>query len=489
MRIIKRNQLMLDEVAISEIVLDFNSRDEIPKLLYGLQEIWCCRETREEVFRILEKAIPEKTRKDTGRPGMELWTVLVLGTLRLTGNFDYDKVQELANQHYTIRQMMGLGEKESGFRSEHFFHLQTIKDNVRLLTPELLSEINGVVVRRGHRFVCPKGVSEEELNCKCDSFPVETNVHFPTDINLLLDAMNKVIGLMFGICALFGILGWRKKDYNLKKVKRLYRKAQRSKKEKDASEAYRSYIEIAREFIERAQLSLSEIGEKHGLEALCRKEIKQIQLYMDDAVRQIDQIERRKFKLEVIPHQEKVFSLFQRHTEWIVKGKSGVLQELGLNVCVLVDQHQFILHHHVMVKQTDEKVAVPIIFEAKRMFPDIKSCSFDKGFHSHENQIELARMLETVVLPKKGRLSEEEKQRESSNEFVQARSKHSVVESSINALENHGLDRCPDHGLDGFQRYVALAVVARNLQILGNIVQQKKKSDYFRKKRRLKKAA
>ena len=68
-----------------------------------------------------------------------------------------------------------------------------------------------------------------------------------------------------------------------------------------------------------------------------------------------------------------------------------------------------------------------------------------------------------------------------------ARRKHSAVESSINALVNHGLDRCPDHGLDGFKRYVGLAVLARNIQILGHNIQQKenKKQQRLEKRQRL----
>ena len=70
-------------------------------------------------------------------------------------------------------------------------------------------------------------------------------------------------------------------------------------------------------------------------------------------------------------------------------------------------------------------------------------------------------------------LSEKDKAVENSRYFVQARQGHSAVESAIDALENHGLDRCPDHGIAGFKRYVALAILARNIQILGNLLQQK----------------
>jgi IS5 family transposase len=80
-----------------------------------------------------------------------------------------------------------------------------------------------------------------------------------------------------------------------------------------------------------------------------------------------------------------------------------------------------------------------------------------------------------VILPKKGRLLKEEREYENSENFRELRRKHAAVESGINALENHGLDRCLDHGIIGFKRYVALAVLGRNLQNLGNIIQEKKK--------------
>ncbi len=178
-------------------------------------------------------------------------------------------------------------------------------------------------------------------------------------------------------------------------------------------------------------------------------------------------------KSEKIPHSEKVFSIFEEHTEWISKGKAGVPQELGLKVCVLEDQFGFLLHHHVMENQTDDQVAVTMVTEAKRKFAALNSCSFDKGFHSPKNQKELQDLLDRVVLPRKGKLSLKAKEIEHSEDFIEARYKHSAVESAINALENHALDRRPDHGIIGFKRYVALAVLARNLQILGAKIQKK----------------
>src|SRR6266568_7622829 len=77
----------------------------------------------------------------------------------------------------------------------------------------------------------------------------------------------------------------------------------------------------------------------------------EIEKFINHADRQIDQTRRRVILGETIPHDEKVFSVFQTHTEWISKGKAGVPVELGLRVCVMEDQHRFILHHQVMEKQ------------------------------------------------------------------------------------------------------------------------------------------
>jgi hypothetical protein len=186
---------------------------------------------------------------------------------------------------------------------------------------------------------------------------------------------------------------------------------------------------------------------------------------------------------EVIPHAEKVFSIFEPHTEWICKGKAGVPVELGVRVCVLEDQHQFILHHQVMEKKTDDQVAVSMVEEAQKRFPNVTTCSFDKGFHSPVNQVALSERLAMVALPRKGRLSRDAQAIEQSDAFLAARRKHSAVESAINALEVHGLDRCPDHGIDGLKRYVAMAVLARNIHRIGDILKQQEQKREKRKRK------
>jgi transposase, IS5 family len=262
-------------------------------------------------------------------------------------------------------------------------------------------------------------------------------------------------------------------------LKQLYRRAQQSnnsirksktkkeRKERERIKAYSEYIEESEKFVERAKQTLLEMGNTDINNFALIYAIKD---YISHAERQIDQIRRRVMQGEKIPHEEKVFSIFEEHTEWISKGKAGVPQELGVRVCIIEDQYRFILNHEVMEGKTDEKVTVSIVESTIALYPELGSCSFDKGFYSPENKIELEKILEKVILPRKGKLTEKEKAIQEEEEYKILKRKHSAVEAGISALENHGLDLCPDHGIDGFKRYVALSIVGRNLQNLGNIL-------------------
>jgi len=479
MRTTTKLQLQLGELDIANIRLDPRSRDDIPQLLRGLQYLYTDKTLRAEIFEVLAQLTPATVNPESGRPGMDLWKILVMGSLRLNLNCDYDRLLELVNNHKTIRQMLGHGFTDDDLS----YHLQTLKDNVQLFTPEILDEIK----------------KKDTLAARCDSFVVETNVHYPTDINLLLDAVRKTITLTADYAVLTGLGGWRQSGYNCRQIKKAHRKTQQMKrstsrdvikKEKRQAEivqAHRDYLDLAKQFVHKSQTTLA--TELVDISSTAFIKTLEIQTYIKHAERQIDQIERRVVQGETIPHDEKVFSVFQPYTEWISKGKAGVPVELGLKVCVVEDTQGYLLHHQVMQEQTDNQIAIDLIAETQARYPNLSVCSFDKGFHSPENQIELAKRLDRVVLPKKGRCNKKEQERESGEVFKISRRKHSAVESGINALEVHGLDRCLDHGIQGFKRYVALAIVARNIQKLGAELQMKIRAQEKRKRDRDKRVA
>ena len=194
-------QMQLGEVDISKIEFDPRSRDDIPKLLKGLQYIYCTPKLREKVFKILKEIVPPGTDANNGRPGMELWKIFVLGTIRLNCDWDYDRLKEMADHHLGLREMLG----HNLFNKEDKYALQTLKDNVSLLTVEVLDKINVVVVEAGHSLVKKK--PEDGQKGRCDSFVVKTDVYFPTDISLLFDAIRKVIILTSRLSFEFGVSG------------------------------------------------------------------------------------------------------------------------------------------------------------------------------------------------------------------------------------------------------------------------------------------
>ncbi len=340
MRSVFHSQLNLGEEDIAKIKLDPKSRDDIPQLLAGLQYIYTHADVRQAVFKILEEVVPSRTGSDKsgkastdkGRPGMEQWRILVLGTLRLGLDADYDRIHELANQHCTVRQMLGHG--SSDFVDQ--YHLQTIKDNLSLFTPELLDRINQEVVRAGHVLLKK---NDANISGRCDSFVVKTDVHFPTDINLLFDATRKTIEECVQLCELHNLTGWRQGQHNIRTFKKQYRIIQKQKHSTSKDEtkklayedivkkSHESYINQAEAFLKRAAVTRQAVLTQSTELVIS---VKDLDGYIAHAERQIDQIRRRAINDIVIPHAEKVFSIFQPHTEWISKGKAGVPVELGL---------------------------------------------------------------------------------------------------------------------------------------------------------------
>ena len=323
-------------------------------------------------------------------------------------------------------------------------------------------------------------------------------MHYPTDVSLLWDAMRKAMIICGRESADRGWDEWRQYQHNVRGLKRQSRRisklkrsgakdeVKREAKNQQIQQAHRDYIEAAERYLERARQTRAKLEKAAKVNLIVAVELKELDRFMDHAERQIGQIRRRVLEGKSIPHEEKVFSVFEEYTEWISKGKAGVPVELGLKVAIVEDQYRFILNHRVLQKTEDVEAAVPLIAETQKQYGTLHSASLDMGFHSGENQTQLAKIVKLVVLPKKGKSSVADAMRESDPEFIRLRKQHAAVESAINALECHGLDRCLDHGIRGFKRYVALAVLARNVLRLGQIIHR---DEAHRKRRADQKAA
>jgi IS5 family transposase len=459
-------------IPIEKIQLPARSRDELPPILAGLQWIWTQPALKADLFALLEAKILAG-KKATGRTGMDLWQILVLGVVRLGLDADWDRLEHIANYDTLVRQMLGVSVTPWGADAKVFAH-QTLRDNVALLDDELLKEINARVAAAGREVFAKKGGAPlAALEIKVDTYVLETDVHFPTDLNLLWDAGRKCVDLIEKYRAQFGyaLPGWRKaKDWRrrLKGLERLTSKTVYgggAHKEKRVRAAVRDYVQVGRELSAKVSAGLLSLCDP-AVNAAHWEALEYFHAMLD---KHLDLVERRLLHEEKIPAAEKIFSLFEPHTEWIQKGKQRPNVELGHRLLIATDQHQLIQDYDVPVGGADVDQSVPVADRLLGRYGAgaLASVSFDKGFTRAEDRALLSLYVPTVVMPKRGKKNAVETARESEKTFVALRRQHSAVESEINSLEHHGLNRCLDVGLAGYLRYVGFGVLSYNLHVIG----------------------
>ena len=457
---------------IEKIRLPRRSRDELPPILAGLQWLWMHPTLRAEVLALLEAAVLAG-KQATGRTGMDLWQILVLGVVRLGLDADWDRLEHIANYDALVRQMLGVPATPWGEAAKVFGH-QTLRDNVALLDDELLRQINARIAAAGREVFAKKdGAPLAALKVKVDTYVLETDVHFPTDLNLLWDAGRKCVDLIVKYRDRLGyaLPGWRKAKAWRRQLKGCERSASQivyrggPNKEARVKRAVRDYLAVGRELCAKVHASLLDLCDQ-PVDTAHWEALEYFHRMLD---KHLDLVQRRLLNEETIPAHEKVFSLFEPHTEWIQKGKQRPNVELGHRLLIATDQHQLIQDYDPPVGEADVDQSIPVADRLLGRYGagSLASLSFDKGFTRREDWELLSLYVPTVVMPKRGKKNAAETQRESEKKFVALRRQHSAVESEINSLEHHGLNRCLDVGLPGYLRYVGYGVMSYNLHVIG----------------------
>lgn len=476
-------QLALGQVPIERVHIPLKSRDELPPILAGLQWIFQTPEINEQIFALLEPRILGG-KKATGRPGLNLWQILVLGVVRLGLDCDYDRLEDMANHHTLLRQILGLPPMPAP--NEKPFHHKTLSENVCHLDEEVLAQINAIIAQHG-RGMFKKKEGAEPIQAKTDSYVLETNVHFPTDLNLLWDAQRKCLDLIGPMMSRYDLPGWRKAKAWRRKLKTQMIGLTRlnsgggPNKEQRRLAAAREYVQDTYRFEQKLFAAVQSLPPPLTVVEFMQRTT--LEYFHTMLIKQLDLVERRWLKEEKIPHAEKVFSLFEPHTEFIKKGKLFPPVELGHKLLLTTDQHELILDYRVMDQQPNDKeesIGVADRLLARYGAGKIQSLSFDKGFTVEEDRQLLQLYIPEVIMPKRGRRNQAEEEREQQRSFRKLRNRHHTVESDINCLEHHGLNRCPDKGLHGYKRYVGLGVLAYNLHKIGKQLLKKKSNQTVR---------
>lgn len=487
MRLRFEQQLKIGQISISDVKIPFKTRDHLPPLLKALQEIYIDPTLNEKISNILYKRI-SKGKKITGKLGMSLWEIFVLAQVRLCLNCSFDRLHHMTNYDSLLRSILGV--ETTDYSKGKQYEYQNIYDNVSLLNIDTLKEINKIIVEFGHKVFKKKEM--EALRIKADTFVFESNVHFPTDINLLWDSGMQCLAVIKHLIKESSTIeGWRKLGNwhrELKKKMRNLSKACSSggiNKEERIKRETQTYLKKAKALSKKILHFVdSQLIETES------KFTKMIGLsqFKDMLDKHIDLVERRLLKGEKIPHEEKLFSIFQTYTEWITKGKLRPNVELGKKLLICTDQYNLIIDWEIIENQADVDLAIPMV-DRLIMKYIIESLSLDRGFWSKENNELLKLYIPEVVMPKKGKPNKEERELQNSSKFKKLRNQHSAIESNINELEHRGLDRCPDKSKYAFYRYVGIGITAYNLHKIGRKILDEERKVFEKKQKKMREAA
>jgi IS5 family transposase len=309
-------------------------------------------------------------------------------------------------------------------------------------------------------------ISSEKL--RLDTTVYETNIHYPSDSSLLWDSFRTLARLLQPIQQELPQLALKHR-FHVKKVKKLFlfitRNAaskNKSKKRKVKS-TYRRLIERVNWIAEVAQETLA-LLQQAGYDA------ELLVHYIPIVEKIISQAEQRVFQGVKLAADEKVYSLFEEHTELLKRGKAGKPIEFGHKVLIAQTSEKFIHHYQVFPKrQEDKELIKPTLKAHKQLFgtgPDVLAT--DKGFYENMKQIlKLGINITTVSICKKGRCNQQEYERESTEEFKDGQRFRAGCEGSISVLKRvFKLGRCLFKGFKNYAASVGCAVFCHNLVLL-----------------------
>jgi len=345
-----------------------------------------------------------------------------------------------------------------------------------LIRPETWKKVNELLTQAAVR----QGLIEGE-KLRIDTTAVETNIHWPTDSSLLWDTYRTLARFIERIRDIDPVVvGTRR--LLCKKVKKLHQKiARKAAKKSHSAEALKPlYIRLF-DLVESIMAWSSDMaellapriaGHRYGpveqavMEA-CLKELLHFQTLGE---RVLDQARRRILDNEKVPNEEKIFSIFEPHTELLIRGKAGKPIEFGHMIQIQQVEDKFITDYDVFeTKPIEHELVEPAIKRHKTLFGKYpEELSADKGYYESMEQINrLSEKIDVVAINKKGKRTEEETERETDPAFRHAQRFRAGVEGTISFLKRIlGLFRCYNKGWPHYAATVGATILAHNLLIL-----------------------
>lgn len=410
---------------------------------------------------------------ETGRSGLTPQQILRSLVLMRIKNWNYRELRERIADGYTLRQF-------TDFYCQPVPRHDAFHRGFNRLTPETLKSINDLVVQTA----VDLGL-EDGQKLRVDTTVVQTDIHHPTDNTLLWDVVRVITRLICYLAAALGrrrIKGFRNRTRAARRRMQEIQRMTARQRQDHLAETYRELISIAEEVVESARTALRQTAKAHGKDTIAELAIaqarKEIEHFCDLGARVIDQARRRVLDGEQVPTAEKIYSIFEPHTDLIKRGKVQTPIEFGHKVflaesaCGLITQYEVLDGNPV-----DEQHVVISLQRHKQTFGDVPELyGSDRGFFSEPNVKSCQQQgVKVVCIPQRGGTKTPEREAyEKSRDFKDGQRFRAGIEGRISVLfRGRGMKRCLAEGRERFELWVAAAVLANNLMKIAALLTQR----------------
>jgi IS5 family transposase len=443
------------DVRAPQLGLDFNPMDpELEEKFEVMGKI--LKNTRRELDLVLAD-LTDADNLATGRTGMSADQVLRMILVKQMYAYSYEQLHARVSDSICLRRFCG-------YEFARVPKPQTLQENIAKLSPETLEAIHKALVRYAKK----EGI-DSGTKVRIDTLAVETNIHHPTDSSLIEDGVRVLTRMLRSARRVFPEARIAFHDRTRVVKKRTFAVVN-AKRTEDRVRLYRELVQYAEEVLGYARegtRKLKGLGGTEDVREAARAAAGDIKQMADLLARVIDQTQRRVFKGESVPADEKVVSLFEFHTDIIEKG--GRETVFGHKVCVSVGKGNLVLDAIVERGNPADTEFFPEALDRHRHFygraPE--TVAADGGFASQYNaRYAKAQGAEHVSFTKRvGRtlrdLLPDRAMRRLLYRF------RAGVEGIVSALKRGvGLGRCPWRGWESFEAYVWSSLAAHNLKML-----------------------
>ena len=406
---------------------------------------------------------------DTGRKGLTPQQVLRSLILMRVKNWDYRELRERIADGCTLRRF-------ADFYCRPVPKHDAFNRAFMRLTPDTLCSVNALLVQAA----VAMGL-EDGSKLRVDTTVVQTDIHHPTDNTLLWDVVRVVTRLIGQLAKAIGrpIKRFRNRTRAARRRMLALQRMTTTQRHTQQTGKYRELIAIAEEVVQRAREALRHTQKVHGKdlasELLIEELRREIGHYCGLGERVIDQARRRVLRGEQVPNAEKIYSIFEPHTDLIKRGKVLTPVEFGHKVFLAESAQGLITQYEVLSgNPSDEEHVEPSLRRHQKVFGSAPHLyGSDRGFFSEKNVTACAQIgVGVVCIPQRGgKRTVEREAFEKSPAFKKGQRFRAGIEGRISVLfRGRGMKRCLAEGRERFELWVAASVFANNLMTIASLL-------------------